>query len=212
MTGFDPSLVNSSINNVNSAYNELMRALINDTQSKFVNQMAMYWACNSAQKFFRDALKPAVDEQSTSVTTIFESVVVAMNDAARAWANQTETSYSEVSFSPIATKIDITGIQENLNGVRGIDKENAKSVVSSLSVIQSSVETALDSAKNAVNSCGFVGDEQAETLNSSLNRIKTNISNTTKELTQAVNEAIENTVVTYGDLAGKVAGAFAGNQ
>lgn len=211
MTGFDPALVSSSIRSVNSAYNDLMRALIDDTQNKFVNPMATYWACNSAQKFFTEALEPSVSSQSNSINTIFESVVAAMNDAARAWAEQTETTYTSISFVPNTAKVDISGIQENINGVRGIDKANATSTISSLSLIQSNIENALSSAKSAVSNCGFVGDAQAETLINSLESIKTNVSNATKELTSAVNTAIENTVSSYGDLAGKVADAFAGN-
>ena len=211
MTGFDPMLVTTSINNVNNAYNELMRALINDTQSKFINPMAMYWACNSAQKFFTEALEPSVTSQANGVNTIFESVVSAMNDAARSWAAQTETSYSPVGFTPNTSKVDVSGVQENINGVRGIDKANATSTVSVLSSIQASVESALNSAKQAVSNCGFVGDAQAETLIGSLDRIKTNISTATKDLTSAVNSAIENTVASYGDTAGKVSEAFSGN-
>ena len=186
MTGFDPMLVTTSINSVNNAYEALMRALINDTQSKFINPMAMYWACNSAQKFFTEGLEPSVTSQANGVNTIFESVVSAMNDAARAWAAQTETSYSPVGFTPNTSKVDVSGVQENINGVRGIDKANATSTASVLSSIQASVESALD-------------------------KIKTNISTATKDLTSAVNSAIENTVASYGDTAGKVSEAFSGN-
>lgn len=211
MTGFDPMLVTNSINSVNNAYNELMRALINDIQNKFVNPMSMYWACNSAQKFFTEALEPSIASQANGVNTIFESVVNSMNDAARAWASQTETTYSPVNFNANMTKIDVSGVQENINGVRGIDKANATTTVGALSAVESSINSALDNAKNAVSNCGFVGDSQAESLIGSLERIKTNVAATTKELTSAVNSAIENTVASYGDTAGKVSEAFNGN-
>lgn len=212
MTGFDPTLVNSSINSVMAAYNDLMRALINDTQSKFVNPMAMYWACTNAQKFFTEALEPAISSQSNGINTIFQSVVDSMNDAARAWATQTETSYSPVTFTPNTSKVDVTGIRENINGVRGIDKTNASTTVSTLTTIKASIDTALDKAKQAVANCGFVGDGQADSLIGSLNRIQTNISNSIAEMTEAVNTAIESTVSVYGDTAGKVATAFSGAQ
>ncbi len=211
MTGFDPALVSNSINSVNNSYNELMRALVNDTQNKFVNPMAMYWACNSAQKFFNDAFLSAMTELTNGVNVTFESVVTTMNEAANAWAQQTETSYSPISFSANPSKIDVSGVQENINGIRGVDKANATSTVAVLSTIEASVDSALDSAKQAVANCGFVGDAQAESLISSLEKIRTNISTATKELTSAVNSAIENTVSAYGDLAGKISEAFTGN-
>ena len=52
LTGFDPSVVNSSINAVKSSYDSLIRALGDDMQNQFIGGMADKWACNQAQTFF----------------------------------------------------------------------------------------------------------------------------------------------------------------
>ena len=62
MTGFNPDQVTSSMNNVEKAYSDLIRALGTNMQSNFVNTMANFWACNQAQTFFTNNFKPAIDE------------------------------------------------------------------------------------------------------------------------------------------------------
>ncbi len=207
-TGFNPSDVSNSIKGVTRAYEDFCGAIIGSMQSKFVNGMSQAWACNQAQTFFNQSFKPAVDSLSSGATTIFESVVNSMNSAATSWASTTGSDWSNISFSPVNQKVDVSGILENINGVRGIDLETANSVTTSLATIKVAAETALTAAQNAVNNCGFVGKSQAETLIASLGTIKNRINQATTELTAATKEAINNTVSTYGDLGGQVAEAF----
>lgn len=208
LTGFNPDLVATSINGVISAYNDLGEALITQTQSDFVGGMADKWACNNAQKFFTEGLKPSVDSLMTTSNEVFESVVKAMNSAAEAWASDSKTEYSPVSFTPNTTKIDVSSIQENIGGVRGIDLEGTPSVVSKLSTIMSQAESALNSTKAAVENSGFVGGAQQANLSASLDLIKTNIGNAANELTSAITTAIDQTVEQFGDTRGKIEQAF----
>lgn len=208
MTGFDPSVVTTSINAVNNAYKELINQLGNEMQSKFVVGMSDKWACVNAQTFFRDAFKPSVDELIINSNRVFESVISAMNSAGRAWASSTGSSYSQVSFSTIEKKIDISSIKENIGGVRGIDLQSSGSVINQLPVIASAAGSALTSAQQAVQNCGFIGGNQANNLISSLGTIKSRINAAVTDLTNEAKAAMEQTVSTYTDTEGKVSKAF----
>lgn len=210
LTGFDPQLVYSSIARVQSAYDSLMQALISDTQSKFVNPMGDAWACNDAMQFFASA-QTAFNAQITGATQVFTTVVEAMNSAARAWANSTKSEYGERNFSPNNGKVDVSCIKENIGGVRGIDEGPANSAISQLAVIKSAADSALDQAANAVSNCGFVGGSQESNLINSLNKIKSSISTSFGELTDAAKTAMDATVQTYGTIESNVSNAFAGN-
>lgn len=211
LTGFDPAVVQQSINGIKNAYTALMQALGSDMQTNFVNGMATSWACTESQKFFNEALKPAVDGLITSSDTVFVSVVEAMNSAAQGWASRTQTEYSPVTFTPQNYRIDVSGIQENIGGVRGIDAASANTAAAKLPTIASSASAALSSAKTAVANCGFLGGDQAANLQASLATIESKINEATTELTGQVKTAIDTSVTNYGDLAGQVAAAFNAN-
>ena len=210
LTGFDPGVVNSSINQVNAAYRDLMQAIVTGTQSKFINPMGNQWACKEAQTWFGEFTN-VINELANGCNQTFESVVNTMNEAARAWAQTTGgTEYTSISFSPIGTKVNADPIKENLGGVRGVDRENANSTVSNLSGVAQSASSALASAKSAVASCGFMGGHQAESLIEALNQIGNNINQAVNETSSAAKTAITNTVATYGDQATSVSNAFNG--
>lgn len=208
LTGFDPSEVNSSINSVKSAYENLIAALGDDMQNQFVSGMADKWACNDAQKFFNNGLKPAVESLIKSSNTIFESVVNAMNSGGKAWAAQTQSSYSGQTFSMINKSLDTSVIQENISGIRGIDLASATTVANKLTTIAESANSALTKAQQAVQNCGFIGGSQASNLIASLGTIKSKLDNATRELTSQAKSAIDKTVERYSDTEGKISQAF----
>lgn len=210
MTGFDPEIVSSSIKGVISAYNSLSDALITQMQTSFVNAMATKWACKNAQNFFTTSFKPSVDSLITQSNTLFTSVVSAMNSSAIAWATATESTYSPISFETNNTLMDIEGIQESINGVRGIDLEGTPEVVNTLKTIAGNAESALESAVGAVQSCGFIGGDQAANLIASLNTIKSNVNSAVSEITSTVKTAIDQTVTAYGNTKGQIEQAFNG--
>lgn len=208
LTGFNPDVVNSSINSVKAAYENLIHALGDDMQNRFVNGMADKWACNQAQTFFNNSFKPAIDNLIMSSNSIFESVVASMNSAGQAWAMQTDSSYSPQSFSAITKTMDTSVIRENIGGVRGIDLSSATTVANQLTSIADSAKSALTSAQQAVQNCGFIGGNQASNLINSLGVIKTKIDNATQEISNQSKTAINNTVESYSDTEGKVSQAF----
>lgn len=209
LTGFNPSEVQSSIRSVISAYNQLIAAIHDDMQNQFVKGMSDKWACKQAQDFFKE-FKKTVDELITKSSTTFKSVVDAMNSAGKAWADNTKSSYTKTSFTEKTTKIDISSIKENINGVRGVDKEQADNVAAKLPIIAKSAATALDNAKRAVGTCGFVGGNQASSLQNSLETIKTNINKAVSDIATAAEKAIKTTSQNYSTTANKISNAFKG--
>lgn len=211
LTGFDPEIVSTSINKVINAYNSLLNQIGDKMQSDFVNGMADKWACKQAQTFFNTAFKPTVDELIRGVNETFKSVVDAMNSAASAWAQSTDSSYSPVSFSVRQVTMNTDNIMENINGVRGIDFQLSSSVSAKLPVINSNAKEALNNAKTAVQGCGFIGGNQEQYLLQSLETIKTNIDNATTTITEQSKKAIDDTLSSYTDVEGKISAAFQGN-
>lgn len=208
LTGFNPDVVNRSINAVSAAYRELNTQLQNEMQTKFVSGMSDKWACENAVKFFQEAFKPSVDEIITSSNRVFQSVADAMNSAGRAWASSTGSAYSPAQFSVNETKISIDSIKENINGVRGIDLQNSISVINQLPVIANAAGQALTNAQRAVAECGFMGGSQQGNLDASLRTIKEKINSAVSDLTEKAKQAMEQTVSTYQDTEGQVAKAF----
>ena len=209
LTGYDPNIVNTSVNSVVSAYNELMAQIKDQIQNKFVNGMADKWACVNAVNFFNEGFKPTIDELLNSTNQIFDSVVRSMTDAATAWANDTgSTQIVVANFSQQNPSIDVSNIQENIGGVRGIDLEQSTSVINQLPSIAIQAESALEHAKSAVQDCGFIGGNQASNLINSLATIKTKINNAFLDITDNVKNAMEQTVNTYSDTEGRISQAF----
>jgi len=212
MTGFNPDAVTTSINGVKSAYDALITALGDEMQNQFVGGMANVWACNEAIGFFRDSFKPTIDQLINDSNTIFNSVVSSMNSAAQNWAAQTKSSWSGITLTVNDKKIDISSVRENIGGDRGIDPVEAQNVANKLPLIAESAKNALVQAQNAVQTCGFLGGGQAQSLAQSLTTIKNNIDSATQTITTATKNAIQNTVNTYGTIETNVSSAFSGNN
>lgn len=210
LTGFDPTIVTSSINKVIRAYNDLITQIGDKMQSDFVDGMSDKWACKQAQTFFNTGFKPTIDELIKGTNQTFQSVIDAMNSAASAWAQSTDSSYSPVSFTARQVTMNTDNILENINGVRGIDFQLSSSVSAKLPIINSNAKVALNDAKNAVQGCGFIGGNQEENLLASLESIKQNIDNATTTITDQSKKAIDDTLATYTDVEGKVSQAFQG--
>lgn len=208
MTGFDPELVHNCISQEQKAYETIIGALGDNMQSSFVDKMGTLWACNQAQTFFNSSFKPAIDETIKSCTKTFESVINSINSAGQAWAQQTDSSYSPQSFNAISKTIDTSVIQENIGGIRGIDLEAATATVTGLAAVQTALGTALALAKSAVQNSGFIGQNQAESLISSLNTISNRINELFSETREVINDYMQNTTTAYGDTGTRIAEAF----
>lgn len=210
LIGFDPDLVVKSIDNVQSAYKELIKAIATDMQGQFVNGMENMWACKEAISFFQ-TFKSTIDSFITDSNNTFQSVVESMNSAASGWAQQTGTSWSAKQFDRIDKNIDISCIKENIGGVRGVDPD-APDVAAKLTGIASSAVNALTNARSAVQNCGFIGGTSASSLISSLDKIKNSIESAVEQISSDCQQAIEITAQNYGTFEGNVSDAFAGTK
>ena len=210
LTGFDPAIVQTSMNNFISAANDTMDVLCGKFQSQFVDKMAGLWACSNAQKFFNESVKPAMDKLTKDANNVFTSVVNSMKTAGQNWASQTGAAFSAPAYTSTRKELDTSVIKENINGVRGIDLTSATTVSNSLAIINGAAEGALSRAVSAVQNCGFIGGESAANLLASLNTIKTNLNSTLTNCNAQMKTAITNTINNYENTEGKIAQAFAG--
>ncbi len=211
LTGYNPSVVAESLSALQNAYNDLATALTTTLQNRFVEGMADKWASPNAVTFFT-GFQDTMNGVIIDADVIFSSVKGAMNSAAAQWAMSAGEGYSNIPFQENGNRINISSIQSEIGGVKGIDRDNASSTANSaLSAVQTDVESALSRANSAVQECGFIGGNQASNLQASLNQIQTNVNNAFSEIKQALEKAINDTVQQYNDTEGKISQAFAGN-
>ena len=208
-SGFNSELVRTSISKVVNSSNDLMKSLKEEMGSKFISPMGDAWACKEAVDFFA-SLKETLDDLIKKSDSVFQSVVDTMNQGAKNWAISTgnEGVFSPVSYHNYAGRTDVGMIKENIGGERGINKGAADSATATLASIKASCDKALTSASQAVDSCGFIGGSQAENLKTSLNEIKTNISNSFDEYVNSTKKGIDETITKYGNIETTNAGTF----
>lgn len=212
LTGFNIDEVNRSLTEIFSSYDDLHWAVYDRIQNEFVNAMQDKWACQQAQDYFRKKFKPGMDELINYLNGTFEDIVSDINWAANEWANMTDTIYNPGSFSPSGAMINVDCIAEQINGVRGIDLQNARDVVANLNSIKGEAFAALSRAKNCVYNTAFMGGGQQENLIGKLNRIERDAGESIDELLNEADKAINETVQKYSDTAGKIASGFAGGK
>ena len=210
LLGFDPELVATSINSVQTAYDSLISAIATEMQTQFVNAMQDKWACNDAQVFFSQ-FKVVLDKLITESNNTFESVIESMNSAASNWAQNTGSTWSSKTFTRIDKTMDVSGIKENINGVRGVDPQ-ATEISTKLMTIANNAISALTSAQTAVDNCGFIGGSSASSLTASLAKIKTNIENAVNQISGDCASAIEKTTQAYTNLDINISSAFGGGN
>lgn len=208
LTGFNENEVYKTIQSLESAYQALHAAIKNRLQNGFIIGMQDKWACNEAQEFFRNVVQPQFEEIIKVVNENFTVIDEGINEAARLWALETKSQYTKRHISRIETKIDVSMIQENIGGTRGIDKVEASSLVSHLKQFDLDASSALSSAKNAVIDCGLFGGAQEQNLQEVLEKNKSIIGNYITNLIQLLEKAINSTVSSYGDTEGKISQAF----
>ena len=206
---YNESEVVTSLGSIKKAYENLYNILSVDIQRNFVDEMANMWACNYAVEFFNNSFKPTFDELLNSINTSFENIVASISSAATAWASTSGNSFSDSGITLKTTKIDVSAIKENINGVRGINV-NAQTIANRLVSISSQAERELTNTINAVNDSGFIGGNMQENLVSSLTQIKNKMSEVINTLNNEVQQYVSKTTEQYQELASSTARAFSG--
>lgn len=211
--GFNNEITGASIKTVDNVYINVVLHT-QEHVKKFINSTSQVWACNEAITFFRDYFKPDMESLIKSLTVVFESAVNTMNSAARLWADNTNTPYSNVSFSgAFDPTIDTSTIRENINGNRGADAVLVKEAVNVfVTNMKSDLERDFSRAVTAVRSSGFIGGAQETNLISSFEKIKRNFDSKISELTTATNQAISDTTAKYGLITKNIEKLFLGEN
>ena len=175
-------------------------------QSQFVNEMQDKWYCTYAQNAF-DTIKNNIDGTVAYANYCFSDVVEKMNKAARSYAENTGTEWSNIQFRSNNFKLDVSCIKENLNGNRGVDPE-ANAVVAKLPSICNSAVSALSAAQKAVQRSGFLGGDTASQLIESLASIRSKLEKDFSFITDDCKNAIERTVQTFNTNTANIATDF----
>ena len=202
MTGYNPQEVATSINNAITAYKAYNSAMNTGMQIQFVKPMENIWACEQAQRVF-EIYKGSMDELYNEFNKFFASLVSTMNEGGRDWAQSTESSYNNINYDVIPNAADVSGIKLDIAGVKGIDLAQANQTATCLPRLAQEATTALNNLSTAVNTCGFIGSNQQETLTASINEIRTKTQEWVSDLNRLFRENVNNTVENYGDTAQK---------
>lgn len=211
---FNAEVVSACARNVNNSYAHLRRALGDTMQNSFVAPMANEWAAKNAQDYFRDRVKPTVDDLVTKVSNIFNSVVSTVDQEGRNWANESGDGavYATVAFEEQSNTIDTSVIQENIGGERGINIPGAPNVCNSgLSTVMSEVNSSLSELVSAASNSGFSNANVQSSLDGAANNIRTNVENAIDQMKQAISSYIDATSTEYGNLASGSASRLGGN-
>ena len=207
-TGFDPQKIKTTLNTIESAYGEIHNATKVYIQDGFILGMKDKWACNEAQVFFAQVVKPQFDEIIAKVNKNFTVITEGINAAAQIWAAETRSEYSKTNLTVINTTIDVSMIQENINGTRGIDKNAALGLTNKIKLFQNAAEEALSKAQNAISGSGLFGGAQEQNLYNALGMNKSVINDYIVAMNNSLNKAISDTVSSYGDAEGRISQAF----
>ena len=212
ITGFVAEAVTSAAKSVNNSFEGTIKALHDDMWLFFIDPMGGAWASKQAVDYFQKKFKPAVDGVITEINKLYEEVVTKMNEGGKKWAAQTGDAlvFTPVQFTYKLVKTTVDNIKENINGVRGIDRTTAVTLLNELQKIQTRALGELNNTKHAISNSGFLGGDQQKQLNSRIEEVKTKITNLIQDLMISIKKAITTTVDEHGDTAGQVAQALAG--
>lgn len=210
--GFNANEVNSSIGNIIQAYNNLYNALYIDMQNIFINKLCNDWYGTDAIEFIAK-VKTSSDSLLKEVDEIFGSVEQAMNGAAQAWAEETGNigAYTVRKLSANTGRINTSNAKENNGGIRGMRINVASEARENLAKIKTYADQALTSARKAVEECGFLGGNQASSLQNSLSEIKNNVNKEFGQLSDDLENAIKSYLQSKTDLSETIQTKFSGN-
>lgn len=207
LTGFDPNEVIACTAKIQKSYTETYQVLLEDNQA-FVNGMADVWACNEAIEFFTN-FKSKEDILTNNVTNIFSEIYQTICDAGNEWAETTGSNFTRPTFAQNSNKINVDCIKENINGVRGVDKDLATEQLTILENIPSKTEETLQIALTGVNSAAaFFGGNQQANLQDLIKNISNQILQTTTVLTDECDTSINQTIDNYEELEQQISEAF----
>ena len=208
-TGSEQDIINikTNLTGGNGTYEEMINALAK-FQSKFVQPLSTMWACKDAQDFGM-ILDSSISRLLSDINNAFVDFFGVIDQAGRAWASSFQTTYVAINFQPRVFKLDVSLFRENMNGIRGIDRDQALTVVSNLSEIKMEVTNALNKSRNVIVSNPNFFGSSTNYLVQAMANIENRINAAVEEILVAIQNAINATIEHYENTAGRIAQAFA---
>ena len=212
MTGYNEQEVIEATNGIKSGIESYFEATNTRLENDFVRPMEGLWASEDAQSYF-EAYDEAVRRQFESDLESLNTIVDHFNSAASKYAAESGASYSPVSFEAPACECDVSGIQIDIAGTRGINRTEAVETAQVLNQIKEEAISALEEIRSSASASGFYGESMAhqEAIDASIENMKNSITSLTEEMYAAVDQAIQATADKYGDLETEAAAAASGN-
>ena len=212
MTGYNEQEVIEATNRIKAGIENYFEATNTRLENDFVRPMENLWASEDAQTFF-EAYDQAVRAQFETDLQSLNTIVDHFNSAASKYADKSGASYSPVSFDAPTCECDVSGIQIDIAGTRGINRTEAVETAQVLNEIKEEAISALEEIRSAASTSGFYGEAMAhqEAIDTSIESMKNSISNLLDDNYAAVDKAIQATADKYGELEAEAAAAAAGN-
>ena len=210
ITGTNASEIAASLNKIQAAYENLMAALHDRMQAEFIDQLGEQWACEDAQDYFNNTVKPTMDDMLSASYKTFQNIVETMNSWGASWSQLHKSNWSNIQFNGLLKTVDVSCIKLDINGGKGIDEEEANATAANLTSIESDVNSAVSEAESAVHECGFLdpGVMMESNLISSLNTIKSKFEEAIAEVREGFKTHVNKTVELHGQTKFKNADAF----
>lgn len=190
--GYNEGLIHNLISKEQTAYDDIMSAL-GDKMTEMAVTIAGLWYAGNAVRFFNEFLKPVVDDTANVTTQQFQNIVDTVNSAGQGWAKTTENSYSYVNFAPSSKTVDVSSVREaDGNGSSYMTKgATSETFNNRLNEITQAVSSALDAAKTAATTSGFLSSQNEGALQQSLasiaNKFNDMMNNIRTEFNTAMN-------------------------
>ncbi len=212
MTGYNEQEVIEATNGIKTGIENYFQATNTRLENDFVRPMENLWASEDARSYF-ESYNEAVRGQFQSDLESLHTIIEHFNSAASKYAAESGASYSPVSFDAPTCECDVSGIQIDINGTRGINRTEAVQTAKVLNEIKDEAVSALDAIRNSASASGFYGEANShqEAINESIENMKNSISNLIDEMYASVDTAIQATADKYGDLEAEAAAAASGN-
>ena len=173
MPDFSEYFVRETYRIISASYYKIMNCLTDRMQNEFINKIADNWASPDAYKFFREQVKPRMDDLIIYFRDRFYWIVDNFNDAQISWwYNDPDTYGTRNGFSYMddeERRINVDFIKKDFDGTIAMDVDNINDALNSFNGIIDSINGYLDDTQREINtncfmwndsydnSCSFIG-------------------------------------------------------
>ena len=127
-----------------------------EKKSKFIANIFYVESREEAENIIKEVNKKYHDARHNCYAYRIVSEDGIIEKARWAWSSTTNTDIISCPFEKIALSLDVSCIKENINGVRGIDKQDVMNCVSNLKEMMGSITAdCLDFVNKEVSDIGF---------------------------------------------------------